>query len=122
MRLETMWRGLLVPCAGTFWSGRGVMTIEQSHGQARPTLPRSSDLLAAKQDQNGQQESTTGARTAPLPRLRFDKSWNEYFAQQLGRDAEGGAGELGEKAWRLYRGLLKELPCVTVSVRACVAA
>jgi hypothetical protein len=53
--------------------------------------------------------------------LSFAKGWDSFFADTLGRDLEGGAGELGRKAWKLYRGLLGELPCITIGIRSLVA-
>lgn len=97
------------------------MTIETSHGKARPTLPRASDLTApdpapdrtAGRDASGR--FTSGNPWAP------GAKWRHLVAEGLGRHLEGAAGELGRTAYRLYRAFLADLPTDCASVRSLVA-
>jgi hypothetical protein len=98
------------------------MTIENSHGKARPTLPRSSRL--AEVDPVAIPSTPRGAdgRFAPGPAAdRSENRIRELIADGLGRDLPGEAGELARRAVRLYRAFLRDLPCVCASVRSTVA-
>jgi hypothetical protein len=98
------------------------VSIEHSHGRARPTLPRSSDLPvevpgrdpAPNRDAQGRFKSGNG--------IGYGRHWKRTIALMLGAELEGEAGEVGREAWVLYRGLLSELPCDSASVRQLVAA
>jgi len=100
------------------------VSIEQSHGKARPTLPRSRELFVTGKDPDQSNGSTEKGPFAPAHGRKFRKGrWSAFFAEALGRDVDSpGAREIGRKAWKLYRGYLAELPCVTVSTRSLCAA
>jgi len=98
------------------------MSIEQSRGKARPTLPRSSDLAApeAVGEPSGVRDSH--GRFAPKNGIGAGARWKHLLAESLGRDLAGEAGQLGREAYRLYRSFLSDLPVDCSSVRALVVA
>jgi len=98
------------------------VTIEQSHGAARPTLPRSSDLTTVPEPvvSPSAGRGPDGRFAAANPWAAGAK-WRSLIAEGLGRDLEGQAGELGKRAYRLYRAFLADLPCDCASVRSLVA-
>ena len=97
------------------------MTIEKSHGKARPTLPRSSDLT----DINAVGEPSTargpGGLFAPGNSLGAGAGWKHAIAAALGAERDGDAGKLGKDAYRLYRAFMRDLPCDCASVRQLVS-
>lgn len=98
------------------------MSIEYCRGKARPTLPRLGDLAVVIPAAIPSTPRTADGRFAPGPSAdRGENRVRELIADGLGRDLEGTAGELGRLAVRLYRGLLRDLPCVSTSVRSLVA-
>ncbi len=97
------------------------MTLERSHGAARPTLPRSSDLKAPDTVGEPSDSRRADGRFASGNQLATGRGWKHSIARSLGRDMAGEAGELGEEAYRLYRAFLADLPCDCASVRSLVA-
>lgn len=98
------------------------MSIERSHGRARPTLPRASDLpVELPADERSAQRDASGRFTSGNG-IGNGRHWKRVLARQLGTDLAGEAGELGRDAWVLYRALLSELPIDCASVRQLVAA
>lgn len=101
----------------------GPMAIEQSHGAARPTLPRSSDLTAVP-EQVPATERTQGrdakGRFLPGNAAGRGRHATRAIARHLGTELEGEAGELGREAAILFRAFLGDLPCDCHSVRSLV--
>jgi hypothetical protein len=97
------------------------VTIEMREGKARPTLPKARDLAATEpgshrtegRDPHGR--FTTGNAWAP------GAKWRALIAEGLGRELPGQAGELGRRAYRLFRAYLADLPTDCASVRSLVA-
>lgn len=95
------------------------MTIEQSHGKARPTLPRSSDLApvpdaalvrVGERDEAGRfiGGNTTGR----------GRGWKMTIAGSLGRDAtDDEARAVAQDAWRLFAAAVREMPSDGPTVR-----
>jgi hypothetical protein len=97
------------------------MTIERSHGRARPTLPRSSDLTEPLTVGEPSDSRASDGRFAAGNQLATGRGWKHSIARSLGRDLAGEAGELGAEAYALYRAFLADLPCDCASVRSLVA-
>jgi hypothetical protein len=97
------------------------MSIERSHGKARPTLPRSRELAAAEavesrtEGRDAHGRFTSGNAWAP------GAKWRALIAEGLGRELPGEAGVLGRRAYRLFRAFLADLPIDCASVRSLVA-
>ncbi len=98
------------------------MPIETSHGSARPTLPRSSDLAVPETVGEPSGVRDARGRFASANGIGRGARWKHLLAESLGRDLTGEAGQLGREAYRLYRSFLADLPCDCASVRAMVAA
>ena len=64
------------------------MTIERSHGKARPTLPRASDLPAVEAERNPREGRTEGGHFAPGNRLGEGARWKASVKKLLGRAAD----------------------------------
>jgi hypothetical protein len=97
------------------------MSIEQSHGKARPTLPRSRELATPEagasrtEGRDAHGRFTSGNPWAP------GAKWRALIAEGLGRELPGQAGGLGRRAYRLFRAFLADLPADCASVRSLVA-
>jgi len=98
------------------------VSIEHSHGAARPTLPRSGDLATVPAAEHSRTEGRDahGRFTSANPWSGASK-WRALVSEGLGRDLEGKAGELGRRAHRLYRAFLADLPIDCATVRSLVA-
>ena len=98
------------------------MTIEQSNGKARPTLPRASDLKSIDAAANPRQGRTNGGHFAAGNRIGVGARWKASVKKLLGRSADSEAAELvGRDAWRMYLATLRALPCDDAPVRSLVA-
>lgn len=98
------------------------MTIERSHGKARPTLPRSSDLTPVATVPEPSEGRGEQGRFAKGNRIAQGQRWKASIRKLLGRDAAvGEADALAREAWRLYLALLRELPHDGPSVRMLAA-
>lgn len=98
------------------------MTIEQSHGAARPTLPRSSDLATVPEAERVPTEGRdANGRFASGNPWAGGAKWRSLIAEGLGRELEGKAGELGRRAHRLFRAFLADMPVDCANVRSLVA-
>lgn len=99
------------------------MTIEQSHGKARPTLPRASDLVPVtrtERERTGQRDAR--GRFAPGNSTATGRGWKAAMAKLLGRSVDDPtASVVARDAWRLYLASLSELPDDGPTVRGLVA-
>ena len=98
------------------------MSFEQSHGRARPTLPRSKDLATTVPASDRPRQRDAQGRFSAGNGVGFGRHWKRCIARMLGADLAGEAGELGREAWILYRALLLELPHDGPGVRQLCAA
>jgi hypothetical protein len=105
------------------------MTIERSHGKARPTLPRSSDLNDRRPPEtddkpNGQRGP--GGRFAKGNAIAVGHGWRKAIRKMLGRAGEGIEQEdmrqLTRESWRVYRAFMQELPHDGAQVSSLVAS
>lgn len=97
------------------------MTIEKSHGKARPTLPRSSDLTVTVAPTDRSAGRDASGRFAARHGLSYTKSWHLRMATHLGVGLEGTAGELAREAYKLYRAFARELPATSPGINSVVA-
>jgi hypothetical protein len=98
------------------------MTIEQSHGRARPTLPRSSDLRVVQSERNPTDGRAAGGRFAPGNRISEGARWKASVKRLLGRSGDTDATEMvGRDAWKIYLATLRALPNDAAPVRSLVA-
>lgn len=98
------------------------MTIEQSHGKARPTLPRSSDLQAVQAERNPREGRTQAGHFAAGNRLGVGARWKASIKKLLGRDADDIITQtIGGDAWRVYLATLRAMPNDEAPVRSMVA-
>lgn len=98
------------------------MSIEQSHGKARPVLPRSSDLAAVEAERNPRQDRTEAGHFAPGNRLGVGARWKASIKKLLGRTADDAITiAIGRDAWRVYLATLRAMPCDAAPVRSLVA-
>ncbi len=96
------------------------MGIEQSHGKARPTLPRAKDLARLDAATVGEPSEWRGeaGRFAPGNQIAVGRGWKHAISRALGRDAaEGDAWQIAADAWRVYLAILRELPHNGAAVR-----
>lgn len=98
------------------------MTIEKSHGKARPTLPRASDLQSAESVGNRSDGRTAGGRFAGGNRLSVDARQKSTIKRMLG----SGAGDevalaVARDALRLFGGFMRDMPSDGFQVRELVA-
>lgn len=98
------------------------MTIERSHGKARPTLPRSSDLSPVETVPTPSEGRDAGGRFASGNRIAHGSRWRATIRRLLGRGATSEQAEsVARQAYRLYCALLRELPSDGPSVRMLAA-
>ena len=99
------------------------MPIEQSHGKARPILPRASDLapvLDAVPERRRQRDVL--GRFAHGNVVGRGRGWKLAIAKVLGRAAEDPiACAVAADAWKLYAAALREMPDDGPTVRGLVA-
>lgn len=98
------------------------MSIEQSHGKARPTLPRSSDLEPVETVADPSEGRAPGGRFAPGNRLAEGQRWKASIRKLLGKGASTEqAANLAREAFRLYLAVLRGLPSDGPTVRMLAA-
>lgn len=86
------------------------MTIERSHGSARPTLPRSSDLVSLERSNRG--------TFLPGNGVARDTGWRRTVSKMLGADATTAAGRsVAGDAARLFTAALRDMPSDGSAVR-----
>lgn len=98
------------------------MTIERSHGKARPTLPRSSDLAVVQADEKPAAGRDAQGRFAAGNPIGQGARWKATIRRIIGRGATSEqADSVARQAFRLYCALLRELPSDGPSVRTLAA-
>ena len=97
------------------------MTIERSHGKARPTLPRSGDLRAVETAATPTEGRAPGGRFAPGNQVASGGRWKASIRKLLGDGSSAQAEPVARAAFRLYCALLRELPSDGPSVRSLAA-
>jgi hypothetical protein len=98
------------------------MTIEQSHGKARPTLPRSNELRVVQTARDPSEGRAAGGRFAPGNRLAFGAKWKATVKKLLGRAVDNATAEVvGRDAWKIYLATLRSMPSDDAPVRSLVA-
>jgi len=100
----------------------GLVTIEQSHGKARPTLPRSSDLTDPHTECEPSGKRDARGRFAAGNDTATGRGWKAILRKHVTGALKGEAEPLAREAWQLYQSLLSELPCDSPGVRQLVAA
>ncbi len=99
------------------------MTIERSHGKARPTLPRSNELPTVI-DTDGQRNRGRDARGrfSPGNEGARGRGWKQAIVKMLGRDVDDPAAlAVSADAWRLFAASMREMPSDGPTVRSLVA-
>ena len=95
---------------------------ERSHGKMRPSLPRASDLATVPEaDEAPTAGRDASGRFASGNPWAAGAKWRSLVAEGLGRELGGKAGELGRRAYRLFRVFLADLPTDNATVRSLVA-
>lgn len=98
------------------------MTIEKSHGSARPTLPRASDLEAAETDRKPTDGRGPGGRFAAGNRLSLGARFTATIKQSLGSTgSKGDALVVARDARRVFAQVLASLSSDAAPVRALLA-
>jgi hypothetical protein len=98
------------------------MPIEQSHGRARPTLPRASDLQPIETEREPTAGRGPGGRFAPGNRVAVRQGEKAAVRKLLGRGAaEGDVAIVARDAVRLFHGALRDLPSDGSVVRSLAA-
>ena len=102
------------------------MTIETSHGKARPTLPRASDIPEVPPAPDPRRGRDANGRFASGNKVGSGRHWAQMLKRQLAREATGPlkaeVEALAREAFALFKGFLRELPSDGASVRALVAS
>lgn len=102
------------------------MPIELSHGRARPTLPRASDLQPvtvsdAERGRFGERDER--GRFANGNRTGRGRGWKRAIASMLGKDVDDPVAQrVAADAWRVFAATVRELPSDGASVRALAAS
>jgi hypothetical protein len=87
------------------------MTIERSHGKARPTLPRASDLPAIETARDPSDGRGPGGRFAPGNRISIRQGEKAAVRKLLGRGAtDGDVAIVARDSLRLFNGAMRDLP------------
>lgn len=100
------------------------MTIEQSHGKARPTLPRSSDLAVVETVRDPSEGRSEGGRFAAGNRTAVGARWKNACKKLLGSFAAGNpeaAAAVARDSWRLFTATMRDLPSDGAQVRQLAA-
>lgn len=96
--------------------------IERSHGKARPTLPRSSDLRVVEAERNPREGRTQGGHFAGGNRIGIGARWKNSIKKLLGKAADDSIAQaVGSDAWRVYLATLRAMPSDEAPVRSLVA-
>jgi hypothetical protein len=98
------------------------MAIEISHGKARPTLPRSSDLSPVDTARDPSVGRTVGGRFGPGNKIANGARWKQAIKRLLGRVADGQEAEaVGRDSWKIFLATLRAMPSDAAPVRSLVA-
>lgn len=98
------------------------MTIERSHGKARPTLPRASDLRPHQSEANPRDGRTPGGHFAAGNRHSVEARVKHSIKKALGsRKSDGEAGIVSRDAVRIFGAFMRSLPSDAMPVRAMAA-
>lgn len=97
------------------------MSTRTSHGKARTELPRAAELPAIEAERDPTEGRDAQGRFASGNPWAPGAKWRALIADGLGRELDGKAGEMGRRAYRLFRAFLADLPCDCASVRSLVA-
>jgi hypothetical protein len=98
------------------------MTIEQSHGKARPTLPRASDLQPGQSVAKPAESRTPDGRFASGNRASVAARFTHAIRKSLGsKAAKGEALVVARDARRVFSHVLRSLPSDAAPVRALLA-
>lgn len=97
------------------------MTFERSHGKARPTLPRASDLQAIETERKPTDGRTSDGRFAPGNRVARGSGFRRTTKKLLG-PATGGVDErlVRRDAWRVFVATMATMPSDAAPVRTLV--
>lgn len=99
------------------------MSIEQSHGKARPGLPRSGDLATPKAEDKRNGKRGPGGRFAPGNDIGRGRGWRNLIRKSLGATVSTELVErLCREAWTLHLAFMRELPFDGAQVTALSAA
>jgi len=96
------------------------MTIEQSKGKARPTLPRASDLQTPEAVRKPSAGRGEAGRFAAGNRIGIGARWKATLKKALGTTGEGEAGIVAADAQRVMTHVLRALPSDAAPVRVLV--
>jgi len=103
-------------------AGEVLVTIERSHGKARPTLPRSGELRPVEAGEKPTEGRDAGGHFAAGNRHGLGARWKATIRRIIGRGATSEqADSVARQAFRLYCALLRELPSDGPSVRTLAA-
>lgn len=98
--------------------------IEHSHGRARPTLPRASDLQPvddAVRERGGSRDAA--GRFVSGNAIGRGRGWKRAIAKMLGRQCDDPVAQaVADDAWRLFSATLRELPNDGPTVRGLAAS
>ena len=103
------------------------MTIEHSHGKARPTLPRGGDLQqlpASATDRERSRSRQPDGRFAHGNDAARGRGWKRAISRMLGRAVEGldeHAQLVADDSWRTFCATMRELPVDGPTVRGLAA-
>lgn len=98
------------------------MAFERSHGKARPTLVRSSDLQTGEAEVKPREGRTDGGHFAAGNRIGIGARWKATLKKALGdRAAVGETGIVAADAQRVMLHVLRALPSDAAPVRVMVA-
>ncbi|MGA2451597.1 MAG: hypothetical protein ABTD50_23310 [Polyangiaceae bacterium] len=98
------------------------MTIELSHGKARPSLPRASDLQPVESVANPTDGRDASGRFKPGNRVSVGNRFKRTLRKVLGDKASSGeAGIVASDARRVFSHILRSLPSDAAPVRALLA-
>jgi hypothetical protein len=93
--------------------------IEKSHGKARPTLPRSSDLRDLPTARERSADRQADGRFAVGNTQARGRGWKASIRKTLGRveGANDAAEAVADDAWRIFCATVREMPSDGPSVR-----
>lgn len=93
------------------------MTIERSHGKARPALVRASDLKQPETERNPTAGRGEAGRFAPGNRIGMGARWKATLKKTVGSAEDGEAGIVASDAKRIMVHVLRSLPSDAAPVR-----
>lgn len=98
------------------------MTIERSHGKARPTLVRSSDLAPVETARDPAAGRDASGRFGPGNRVSIGQGWKAVVRRMLGKGAsDPEAVAVQRDTVKLFRAIVRELPSDGATVRQLAA-